>query len=170
MFIRGYQRFISPHKGFRCAYGVHTGCASCSALGFRAIRRHGVLAGLQLLSRRFDRCAEARRQLQTLARRPRFQTQAQAGFADCGGDCGDCSPDCSPGDCDCDVFDALDCLDCGDWPSRKDKRSSAKRPARVPFTQRSRTIMSPQVPSPAPVPWSDTMAHPQGSAIDHESP
>jgi len=118
MLIRGYQRFISPRKGFHCAYRVHTGCASCSALGFRAIRRHGVLKGLHLLSRRFERCAEARRQLQVLVRRPRLQ----AGFLDCGDCGGDCAPDCSPGDCACDALDALDCLDCGDWSRREDKR------------------------------------------------
>jgi len=43
-----YQRHLSPYKGFRCAYALHTGRASCSRLGYRAIRRHG-LRGLGLL-------------------------------------------------------------------------------------------------------------------------
>jgi putative component of membrane protein insertase Oxa1/YidC/SpoIIIJ protein YidD len=44
--IRLYQRHVSPRKGFACAYRVHTGCASCSHLGYRAIRRYGVWQGL----------------------------------------------------------------------------------------------------------------------------
>ena len=35
-----YQRILSPHKGFSCANAHHTGCASCSRLGYRVIRRH----------------------------------------------------------------------------------------------------------------------------------
>ena len=54
--ILGYQRFLSPHKGFSCAYAHHTGSASCSRLGYRAIRRYGVGGGLRLLFARFARC------------------------------------------------------------------------------------------------------------------
>jgi hypothetical protein len=46
---------FSPHKGYRCAYNDHTGCASCSRLGARAIRWRGLL-GLALLVRPFGRC------------------------------------------------------------------------------------------------------------------
>jgi len=153
MLIRGYQRFISPRKGFHCAYRVHTGCASCSALGFRAIRRHGVLKGLHLLSRRFERCAEARRQLQVLVRRPRLQ----AGFLDCGDCGGDCAPDCSPGDCACDALDALDCLDCGDWSRREDKRRDSKPSARVPTTRRVQATAKSRAPTATSETWSDTI-------------
>lgn len=54
--IRGYQRWISPRKGFHCAYRVHTGCAGCSALGYRVIRRFGLWDGLPLLRERMARC------------------------------------------------------------------------------------------------------------------
>jgi len=57
--ISAYQRYVSPYKGFRCAYGHHTGCASCSQLGYRTVRMHGFRRGLQLLLERFARCAEA---------------------------------------------------------------------------------------------------------------
>jgi putative component of membrane protein insertase Oxa1/YidC/SpoIIIJ protein YidD len=57
--ISAYQRYVSPYKGFRCAYGYHTGCASCSHLGYRAVRMHGIRRGLQLLRERLARCAEA---------------------------------------------------------------------------------------------------------------
>ena len=39
-----YQRHLSPRKGFACAYRARTGGASCSELGFRAIRRFGLRA------------------------------------------------------------------------------------------------------------------------------
>jgi putative component of membrane protein insertase Oxa1/YidC/SpoIIIJ protein YidD len=35
--IRGYQRFLSPLKGFSCALRVFTGDESCSAYGDRVI-------------------------------------------------------------------------------------------------------------------------------------
>ena len=53
--IRLYQRHLSPHKGFCCAYRVHTGRASCSSLGYRAIRRFGLWLGLVILHRRLDK-------------------------------------------------------------------------------------------------------------------
>jgi putative component of membrane protein insertase Oxa1/YidC/SpoIIIJ protein YidD len=53
-----YQRYLSPYKGYRCAYAFHTGCASCSRLGFRAIRWRGLLDGLALLVRRLGRCRD----------------------------------------------------------------------------------------------------------------
>ncbi|MFP5394003.1 MAG: membrane protein insertion efficiency factor YidD, partial [Gammaproteobacteria bacterium] len=50
--IRLYQKFLSPHKGFCCAYAAVSGRASCSVLGYRVIRRHGIWNGLALLDRR----------------------------------------------------------------------------------------------------------------------
>jgi putative component of membrane protein insertase Oxa1/YidC/SpoIIIJ protein YidD len=107
--IRLYQRHLSPHKGFCCAYRHHTGHASCSELGYRTIRRFGLFDGLDLLRRRLDKCGLAhRRYNETPARRFRHQ----AGFCDlsCDFDCGDgLLSDCSP-------------CDCGDWgSSRKDE-------------------------------------------------
>lgn len=57
--IAGYQRFISPYKGFGCAYRVRTGRASCSQFGKRAIDRLGAIAGIRLIARRFQECAES---------------------------------------------------------------------------------------------------------------
>lgn len=51
-----YQRHISPHKGFSCAYRQHTGHVSCSNLGYRAIRRFGVFKGIGVLKMRFSNC------------------------------------------------------------------------------------------------------------------
>lgn len=54
--IRLYQRWLSPHKGFVCAYRVYTGRDSCSAYGYRVINRYGALVGLALLRRRLADC------------------------------------------------------------------------------------------------------------------
>lgn len=109
--IRGYQRFISPHKGFSCAYRCHTGCASCSALGFRAIRRYGVWRGIGVLRRRFARCAFVHRRYSA----PPMPASRllQAGFCDLS----------------CDGLD-LDCCDFAscDLPRGcSDRRASQKR-------------------------------------------
>lgn len=59
--IRGYQRHLSPHKGFRCAYRCATGRDGCSGYGYRVIGRFGLLAGLKLLRRRLRLCGETYR-------------------------------------------------------------------------------------------------------------
>ncbi|HXE37595.1 MAG TPA: membrane protein insertion efficiency factor YidD [Azonexus sp.] len=115
--IRLYQRHISPRKGFCCAYRHHTGHASCSALGYRAIRRFGLWRGIGVLRRRLGKCGVAHRRY--AVRRPAFH--GQAGFCDlpcdlpCDFDASGCAgnllADCSP--CDCS----------GDWgSSRKNKQ------------------------------------------------
>ncbi len=92
--IRFYQRFISPHKGFSCAYRLHTGRSSCSALGYRAIRRWG-LAGRAVLQLRFERCRWANQQQPRVLRR----FASQRGECDLG-----CAPDCGgSADLDCCV-------------------------------------------------------------------
>jgi len=107
-----YQRYVSPHKGFCCAYRVHTGRASCSALGARAIRRWGVWRGLQVLRLRMHCCGEVHHRCLTEAPH-RLTMAAQRG---------DC--DLNVGDC-CDVADCCDCGDCGS--DRKPRRRADKR-------------------------------------------
>ncbi|WP_354356088.1 membrane protein insertion efficiency factor YidD [Variovorax boronicumulans] len=59
--IDGYQRFISPYKGFSCAHRVLTGEASCSQFAKRVISRLGVWAGALVIMRRFGTCATSAR-------------------------------------------------------------------------------------------------------------
>jgi putative component of membrane protein insertase Oxa1/YidC/SpoIIIJ protein YidD len=59
--IRGYQRWISPHKGFCCALRAHTGADSCSAYGYLVIERFGLRRGLGLLDRRLELCGHVHR-------------------------------------------------------------------------------------------------------------
>jgi uncharacterized protein len=114
--IAFYQRYLSPLKGFSCAYRVHTGCASCSVLGSRVIARYGLRHGLGVLMLRLNRCGVAHRRFTTgprLARR-------QAGFCDlsCDLPCDFSAPDLSSSLCNSVSYCPCDC---GDWNSRKSK-------------------------------------------------
>ena len=106
--IRFYQRIISPRKGFRCAYAACTGHASCSVLGYRAVRRYGAWHGLLVLNGRLEKCGVAYRRYRPVT------LQGQAGFLDCDGD-GDCF-DCN----DCDIADCS-------WESEKKKKRRNKK-------------------------------------------
>jgi putative component of membrane protein insertase Oxa1/YidC/SpoIIIJ protein YidD len=108
--IGAYQRYVSPRKGYSCAYRVLTGRASCSAYGYRVIARHGLRPGLVLLQRRLRTCGERHRQhlaLHPQARRS-ARRQAQAGYCDC---------DVPLVDCGCDCADVASLADCT-WPGR----------------------------------------------------
>lgn len=124
--IRAYQRYISPRKGFCCAYRVHTGHASCSNLGYRAIRMHGIAIGLALLQHRTRLCGIAHRR-HIPARR--IHHSGQRGVCDVGCDL-PCDANCDvPGSCDChQVSRYLTCCDCSgcDWPSKSNRKSSER--------------------------------------------
>ena len=105
--IRLAQRWISPRKRFSCAHRVHTGNASCSWLGYRAIHRFGVWQGGALLQARFDRGAAAHRQHQRL----HLHLRNQAGY------CDGCALPCNGIDC-------VNCSgvgDCGNWGNSRKK-------------------------------------------------
>jgi len=63
--LSGYQRFISPYKGFRCAYGVVHGRGSCSDIALRIARRFGARRTLQLIPLQAARCKHALVELQS---------------------------------------------------------------------------------------------------------
>ena len=109
-----YQRYVSPHKGFCCAYRVHTGGASCSVLGARVIRRWGLWSGLRLLRQRLRRCGDVHRRCANQMRSLALQR-------------GSCDLDLPGVDADCcDAVDVCDCCDC-DWPSRDKRRHVRER-------------------------------------------
>jgi putative component of membrane protein insertase Oxa1/YidC/SpoIIIJ protein YidD len=120
--IRLYQRHISPHKGFSCAYRVHTGRSSCSVLGARAVRRFGVFPGLKLLRERLHLCGVSHRRYAPPSMRP---PSSQRGDCDVG-----CDLPCDSS-CDgpsgkglsrlCDFADCSNACSC-DWPQRKDRK------------------------------------------------
>ncbi|MBS0371841.1 MAG: membrane protein insertion efficiency factor YidD [Proteobacteria bacterium] len=131
--IRGYQRYLSRHKGFHCAYRVVTGRRSCSELGFRAIRRYGIFAGMAILKQRTHLCGVAHRRQHPL-HAPAFHSQR--GFCDIGCDQPCELPSlhaCTP---HCDGISCCDFANC-DWPSRGRKPRDEEQyvyipPSRVP--------------------------------------
>lgn len=113
--ITAYQRFVSPYKGFHCAFHAHTGRDTCSGYGYRVFARYGTVRGWRLLRRRFGACsAVARVHYAPAAARTLTPSGRQGGFIDCGGCDG-------PGD----AGNACDCLsgigDIGDCCSRANK-------------------------------------------------
>jgi len=63
--ISGYQRFISPHKGFSCAHRVLYGCESCSQYFKRVIAEDGITTAIANARGRFQECREANEILKT---------------------------------------------------------------------------------------------------------
>ena len=124
--IRLYQRHLSPLKGFCCAYSMHSGAASCSALGYRTVRRFGVVGGTMLLHERLHRCGVAHRRHGPTS--PTHRHRRQAGFCDAACDvCGACDlASCAAGSCDVDDWDCSD--GCG---GRRRKNRSAEADAAV---------------------------------------
>ncbi|MEI6329555.1 MAG: membrane protein insertion efficiency factor YidD [Pseudanabaena sp. ELA645] len=57
--ISGYQKFISPHKGFSCAHRVLYGCESCSQYFKQVIAEEGIITAIAKSRERFQGCREA---------------------------------------------------------------------------------------------------------------
>jgi putative component of membrane protein insertase Oxa1/YidC/SpoIIIJ protein YidD len=57
--ISGYQRYLSPYKGFRCAHRVLHRGESCSQYVKRMVREEGLGVALQKSRVRFAECKEA---------------------------------------------------------------------------------------------------------------
>lgn len=57
--IYGYQRWLSPRKGYRCAYSVRHGGTGCSGFAKHAIRDHGFVSALPMIRTRFADCKAA---------------------------------------------------------------------------------------------------------------
>ena len=136
--VRLYQRHLSPLKGFSCAYRVHTGRCSCSQLGWRAVRRHGVMGGWALLRRRTALCGVAHRRHLASVRRPPARERG-----DC--DLGGCDLDIFPSAGKLDLCDLFSCCDVGSCDGRSDdKRRKQEREIHIPPYTRFRTRVSPR--------------------------
>jgi len=57
--ISVYKKYVSPFKGFRCAYRVLHGGNSCSTEIYELINKHGVLKGIPLAKVQLKRCTAA---------------------------------------------------------------------------------------------------------------
>ena len=131
--IAVYQRRISPHKGYGCAYRLKHGGSGCSGVGRRLIRRYGLLKGWRVLQKRFERC-----RAENLRRRAR---------GDCVPDIADCAPDvlhlpetcgdsaacksrfCSSADCALEFCNCCDVFDFGRSKRKKRRQTAPKRKA-----------------------------------------
>lgn len=69
--IRLYQRYLSPYKGFSCAYRVKKNRCSCSEFARRVATRFGLLKLPDLLQRRFKKCERAAKVLDYEAKKPK---------------------------------------------------------------------------------------------------
>ena len=55
--IKIYQKFISPLKGYSCAYRAIHGSSSCSLWALHSIDKHNLsILSLKLISRRLEKC------------------------------------------------------------------------------------------------------------------
>jgi uncharacterized protein len=54
--ISFYQRYISPRKGYACAYRALHNDLSCSAFCKKAIESHGIYQGVKHTLQRFHEC------------------------------------------------------------------------------------------------------------------
>lgn len=111
--ITVYQRYLSPYKGFCCAYRSYTGGASCSMLGFRVIRRYGVWDGLRLLRDRLALCGVAYRRWV----RARLPARKQKGFVE-----GFCDPTIA-----CAVCDPSAACHLIDWLSKEEEKKDERK-------------------------------------------
>ena len=133
--IAGYQKHLSPHKGFSCAHRLLHRGESCSQYVKQVILEQGLWAAIPAVRSRFAECKVANQVLQ--ARRTRHLLQAQhrlqeeekpsdrrsAPDTSCSGvdgliSCLDCADPCAGIDCtDCLNFhwpeQACPDLDCG---------------------------------------------------------
>lgn len=58
-----YQRWLSPHKGFRCAHAAAFGGPSCSQAVLETVQTRGLRRGWPLVVARFSACRSAYDQL-----------------------------------------------------------------------------------------------------------
>jgi putative component of membrane protein insertase Oxa1/YidC/SpoIIIJ protein YidD len=101
--IGGYQRHLSPRKGYSCAYRVAHGGTGCSGFAKAAIAEHGLWRAVPTIRKRFADCRDAAEELRATKRKD--QKGRWYDYCDCSSGC-DISPrgcgkvDTTP-DCDC---------------------------------------------------------------------
>lgn len=95
--IAGYQRWLSPYKGFRCAHAVLHGGTSCSQAVADIVAVHGLYHGRALIRTRMHACRAAAAEL---AARKAARSRATPGAVGREGE-GRCARRCR------------DCADCG---------------------------------------------------------
>jgi putative component of membrane protein insertase Oxa1/YidC/SpoIIIJ protein YidD len=123
--IRGYQRWISPHKGYCCALRAVTGGDSCSAYGYQVIERFGLRRGLGLLDRRLALCGHVHGRNAPAAPVRNPWRHKEQGHCDVPCD----SPGCDAHGCGSVGGDMLDLASCGCdiWDCGHSSRQRSRR-------------------------------------------
>ncbi|MBG1243762.1 membrane protein insertion efficiency factor YidD [Nostoc sp. NZL] len=75
--ITGYQKHISPHKGFACAHRLLYGGESCSGYFKRVIAKEGLKEAFINTRERFQACKQANQILRCLAASRYVSTQIE---------------------------------------------------------------------------------------------
>ncbi|MCA9024142.1 MAG: membrane protein insertion efficiency factor YidD [Planctomycetaceae bacterium] len=115
--IRGYQRFISPYKGFLCAHRVLHQGESCSQYALRLVQQRGIWCCLMQMPERFRECQTACAILRSELPRDTYhdaRIEKQRKLQSLPGDESNVSNTCwwlTFGPCVCD--DAVGCLEVG---------------------------------------------------------
>lgn len=100
--IELYQRHISPHKGFCCAYRIAHNDLSCSEFAKRQIAASGVFKSLADIRQRFEDCKQAAKQLSEQREQSKQKKSKCDTFMDragCGCELTRCCAVPPPGDC-----------------------------------------------------------------------
>jgi uncharacterized protein len=87
--IGGYQRHLSPRKGYGCAYRIARGGPGCSGFAKAAIADRGLIQAIPLIRQRFAACRDAAEEL----REERRKRQKDKWYDHCSAGC-DCNPGC----------------------------------------------------------------------------
>ncbi|WP_353929060.1 membrane protein insertion efficiency factor YidD [Okeanomitos corallinicola TIOX110] len=127
--ITGYQKYLSPHKGFACAHRVLYGSESCSQYIKQVIAKEGLKTALVKSRLRFQSCKQAHLILRSQAEETEESQQEKKQqptipksscqdslVADLGTACAQISCEgCVSSSCSGLDFGVLDCgvLDCG---------------------------------------------------------
>ncbi len=94
--IKFYQQFISPHKGFRCAYAVYHQTDSCSVAVINIFQQNqSIIIGVQQIRERLLACREANLALQALKEKELDKKKEPSKKNNC------------------TLGDSVQCLDCG---------------------------------------------------------
>ncbi len=118
--IRFYQKFISPHKGYCCAYGVLHRGDSCSEVIRKRILEDGLFRTVPKIKEQFKKCRSALEELEEWKERKKKNESSQADdYSDIGDDDNSCTINNRCGTrrnqgkiCDgCGVFDVCDFTD-----------------------------------------------------------
>ncbi|WP_265262657.1 membrane protein insertion efficiency factor YidD [Spirulina subsalsa] len=122
--IGGYQKYLSPHKGFSCAHRVLYGSESCSQYVKKMLIEQDLQSAISLSRERFGRCKTAKIILrsETLEEKRRREKKNSSGDCGCSPEgcinnlLDECLPDCNDlncGEADCGDMNCEPDCDCG---------------------------------------------------------